>query len=184
MEPTVLDFLRAMLPGMALFAALWSALRPLRRRRLARLGLVSPSSREWLLLAFVAYCGGMAVLTLLPNRFDLLTVLRKGYNEPFFRRGTVNLHLMQTLRYGLMIFAANVIMSIPFGFFPAVLWRRSRWWKAMIIAVGTTCFIECWQIHIGRSFDVDDLLLNAAGAMLGWLLWLILKKPTRTCEER
>ena len=180
----ILDFLRSMLPGMVLFAAFWAALLPLRRRRLARLGLVSPSSREWLLLAFVAYCGGMAVLTLLPNRFDLLTVLRKGYNEPFFRRGTVNLHLMQTLRYGLMIFAANVIMFIPFGFFPAVLWRRSRWWKALIIGAAITATIECWQIHIGRSFDVDDLVLNTVGAMLGWLLWLILKKPTRTCEER
>lgn len=75
-------------------------------------------------------------------------------------------------------------MFAPFGFLPAVLWRRSRWYKALAIAAGVTVTIESWQFFIGRTFDVDDLLLNAAGAMLGWLLWLILRKPTLTCEEK
>ena len=180
----ILGFLRNMLPGMALAAALWGALLPLRRRRLARLGLVSRPAREWLGLAFAAYCGGMAVLTLLPPHFDLLTVAREGYDQPFFRPGTCNLRVFRTLRYGITIFAGNVIMFIPFGFLPAVLWRNSRWWKALAIAAAIPAVIESWQIHIGRSFDVDDLLLNTVGALLGWLLWLLLKKPTLTCEER
>ena len=39
-----------------------------------------------------------------------------------------------------------------------------------------TLFIECCQLCVGRAFDVDDLLLNTLGAMLGYGLWLLLQK--------
>ena len=73
----------------------------------------------------------------------------------------------------MFLVVANVVIFLPVGFFPALLGRRPRWWKALatgLIASGT---IETIQYFIGRSADVDDVLLNTAGALLGfWLFWL------------
>ena len=179
-----LHFLQRMLPGCATALLLWGAVFPLRRRRLNRLNLRSGSAREWLLALFAAFCGGMAVLTLTPPGFDLLMALTGRWSGPFFRSGTMNLELFRTLRYSRVVLVGNFIMFMPFGFLPAVLWRGDRWYRALAIAVGVTACIECWQLHIGRSFDVDDLLFNATGTLLGWGLWLLLKKPTLTCEEQ
>lgn len=178
------DYCHAVLPGMLAAAALYAALRRPRRRRLERLGLRSAAARETVLLLFWIFSGGMAMLLLFPLDFDLLHVLRHGYAGPFFRPGGISLEPMKTLRYDRLVFWGNVVLFMPFGFLPAVLWRRSRWHSALAIAVAVTAVIESWQLLIGRTFDVDDLLLNTVGAMLGWLLWLLLRKPTLTCEER
>ena len=183
----ILYFVRNMIPGAVLAALVWGAVCPLRRRRLSRMCLTSSTAREILLLLFVAFCGSMAAATLTPPDFDLWRVMRYGYHGSFFSRSTViwvvSQEIVRALRYIPLFFWGNVIMFAPFGFLPAVLWRGSRWYKALAIAVGVTVTIESWQFFIGRTFDVDDLLLNSVGAMLGWLLWLILRKPTLTCEE-
>ena len=183
----LLYFAGNMVPGAVLAALLWSATYPLRRRRLTRLGFTSSTAREILLLLFAAFCGGMAAATLTPPDFDLWHVIRYGYHGTFFSRSTVNgeilREIVRALRYIPLYFWGNVVMFAPFGFLPAVLWRGSQWYRALVIAVGVTVTIESWQFFIGRTFDVDDLLLNTVGTMLGWLLWLILKKPTLTCEE-
>ncbi|MBE6990184.1 MAG: VanZ family protein [Ruminococcaceae bacterium] len=179
----VYAFFHTTLPGALLAALLYGALYVPRRRRLARMGLTGSGGRELLLALFMMYSGAMAMLTLFPLDFDLLDVLRHGYDGPFFRPGEMSWQVMRTLRYDRLIFWGNVVLFVPFGFVPAVLWRGSRWYRALAFAVGITAFIECWQLQIGRTFDVDDLLLNAVGAMLGWLLWLLLKKPLLCCEE-
>lgn len=172
-----------MVPGAIIAALLYAVAYPLRRRRLERGKLRSGRAREIVLLLFMMYACGMALLTLTPMGFDLFTVLRSGWNGPFFSRGRVSLTPFKTLRYSHLIFWGNVVMFLPFGFLPAVLWRRFRWYKAAAVAVGVTLSIECWQLCVGRAFDVDDLLLNACGAMCGWLAWLVLRRPTLYCEE-
>ena len=176
-------FLRDMTAGMALALLLWLALCPLRRRRLRRLGLHSGLRREMALAAFVLYCGGMAMLTLTPRDFHPYEALRHGYEGPYFRIGTLNLALLRSLRYSKAIFLANVVMFLPFGWMRGMLWRRSRWYGVAALACAITVSIELFQLLVGRAFDVDDLLLNAVGTVLGWLLWLLLKKPSLYCED-
>mgnify|MGYP002234153993 CR=1 FL=1 len=37
-----------------------------------------------------------------------------------------------------------------------------------------TGFVECWQLLVGRAFDIDDLILNTLGVLTGfWLLRLL-----------
>lgn len=172
-----------MVPGAIIAAVLYTLAYGLRRRRLASRGLRSPRAREAVLLLFMMYVWGMALLTLTPMGFDLFTVVRDGFQGPFFRRGRVSLTPFKTLRYSHLVFWGNVVMFLPFGFVPGVLWRDFRWYKALAVALGVTLTIECWQLCVGRAFDIDDLLLNACGAMCGWLLWLVLKRPALYCEE-
>lgn len=171
------DYLRKMLPGVLAALAVYGCLYPRRCRRLQAAGLISLRRREIALVLFWMFCGGMVMLTLTPREFDLIAALRWGWAGPFFRLGSVNLIPFQTVRLNgmlLYILLGNILMFLPFGFFPALVWRGSAWRRALLTGFCVTGFIECWQLLVGRAFDIDDLWLNTLGAMAGfWLLRLL-----------
>lgn len=178
-------YLFAMLCGAVPTALLFWCLWPRRRRRLAGLGLYSPWKRETALTLFWMFCGGMAVLTLLPRWviWALVDVLH-GYRwntagYPFFVLGSVNLIPFQSFGLdtrSLYNLLGNIVMFLPFGFFPALLWRGYTWKRTLVTGLCVTGFIECWQLCVGRAFDIDDLLLNTLGTLCGFWLWRLLKQ--------
>lgn len=97
----------------------------------------------------------MALVTLTPRWVvqalaDLLQGCGwNGEGNPFFAPGTVNLVPFRTLGDG-YILAGNLIMFLPFGFFPALLWRGCTWKRALAAGLCVTGFIECWQLLVGR----------------------------------
>ena len=167
-----------MLPGFGAGAlAYLLALRP-RRRHLAAGGLASGPAREGAVLLFWAYCGGMAVLTLVPQPGYVSAALM-GYTAPYFdwsglsRR--VSLIPFSQLD-SLFNILGNIIMFLPFGLFATLLWRGFCWKRAAALSFGITAFIECWQLFVGRYFDVDDIIFNALGVFGGWLLGRAVKE--------
>lgn len=71
----------------------------------------------------------------------------------------------------------NVVMFMPWGFGLAALWERFRTpLRIAALSLAITVFIEASQLFIGRSVDVDDLMLNFAGSMLGALVWWIIHR--------
>ena len=69
---------------------------------------------------------------------------------------------------------ANNGIFTPAGFFPALLWRGWRWWRALLTGFSTSVSIELIQFFIGRSTDIDDVILNTAGTLFGfWMFWLL-----------
>lgn len=178
-------YLFAMLCGAVPTALVLWCLWPRRRRRLAGLGLYSSRKREAALTLFWIFCGGMAVLTLTPRWviWALVDVLHGyGWNAagyPFFVLGTVNLIPFQSFgpdARSIYNFLGNIVMFLPFGFLPALLWRGYTWRRALATGLCVTGFIECWQLCVGRAFDIDDLLLNTLGALCGFWLRLLLKR--------
>lgn len=72
----------------------------------------------------------------------------------------------------------NVMLTVPLGAYLCYLFR-CRWWMALLIGMATTLLFETSQLtglfglyaHPYRLFDVDDLILNTTGTMLGfWLM--------------
>lgn len=62
----------------------------------------------------------------------------------------------------------NIVMFMPWGFGLPLLWKANQsWGRILPMVLGITLFIEVSQLFIGRSVDVDDLLLNFAGGCLG-----------------
>ena len=45
--------------------------------------------------------------------------------------------------------------------------------------MGVSIFIELVQPLVGRTRDVDDLILNTLGALLGWLIVLLVQTVRR-----
>ena len=71
----------------------------------------------------------------------------------------------------------NVLLLLPLGAYLRYYFRR-RWWQALIIGFLVTLSFETTQLtglwgiyeHPYRLFDVDDLIQNTLGAMVGF--WL------------
>ena len=177
-----LRYLFAMLCGAAPALALFFLLCPPRLRRLERKGLSSPPRREAVLALFWMYCGGAALLGLTPRwvvRSLAGLPLGAPWNEaglPFFSLGTVSLVPFLTFSYSVYILAANVVLFMPFGLFPALLWRGFGWKRALLAGGCVTLSIETFQLFIGRTFDIDDLLLNTLGVFGGWLMGMAVKR--------
>lgn len=66
----------------------------------------------------------------------------------------------------------NVLLFVPLGMLlPLVFPRKfNRFWKVSLCAFCATLAIETIQYFIGRSADVDDVIANALGGMLGFCL--------------
>lgn len=70
----------------------------------------------------------------------------------------------------------NVVMFIPYGFFISYYGKSNKWKNALLLVLIASTVIECTQLAIGRVFDVDDILLNVIGGMLGYLIYKLLNK--------
>ena len=69
----------------------------------------------------------------------------------------------------------NIIMFIPFGFFVSYIVSSKKPSYILIITLMSSLAIEGTQLLIGRTFDVDDIILNMVGGFLGYLIYLILQ---------
>lgn len=84
----------------------------------------------------------------------------------------------------------NVLLTVPLGAYLCYLFR-CRWWMALLIGIATTLLFETSQLtglfgiyeHPYRLFDVDDLILNATGTMLGFWLMIPLAWALPSMDE-
>ena len=198
-------YVQQMIPLGLLALAVLLLLTPVRKGRLRELNLVSSRRRETALVLFVAFCAGLAALTLFPANFwsgsayFLLhpnawgTLLREW--DPLSRYPTWEetasrlVHLPNMLTpfeeisralnrksyWLLFMLLGNVVMFMPIGFFPALLWRRWRWWKSILTGFLASSTIEFIQFLIGRSTDIDDVILNTIGAAAGFWIFCVLR---------
>ena len=61
----------------------------------------------------------------------------------------------------------NLLMFLPFGFLCPGKRTSSGWLRTAAAGLGLSCAIELLQPFFGRSFDCNDILLNALGALIG-----------------
>lgn len=185
-----LDYIKQMLPCMAIAGGGFLALLHHRKRGLYRRGLQSGTVREIGLFVFVLFCAGLAALTVFPSNFWTVSHWQEAFQglRPFFPitplsesvqyiGWTPTLFRGDTLgEWGFYMVAANALIFMPIGFFANLLWRRSRWWKGLAVGFCVSFTIEFLQLFVNRSTDVDDLILNTTGAFLGGLMALLLGK--------
>jgi glycopeptide antibiotics resistance protein len=88
----------------------------------------------------------------------------------------------------------NLGLLVPLGFLLPALLPRLRGWHAFALsALGVSVGIEAMQFLgrasglVARSVDIDDVILNAAGALLGFLLYrasmAFISRPDDPAEE-
>lgn len=74
----------------------------------------------------------------------------------------------------------NMIMFLPYGFFSSVILKLKKPNIILFLTLIASVSIECVQLSIGRVFDVDDIMLNVLGGVLGFYLYYFLEKLANT----
>ena len=77
----------------------------------------------------------------------------------------------------------NIIMFLPYGFFTSYFLKEKKLLPILILTIVTSLTIECTQLMIGRVFDIDDILLNIMGGVLGHYLYILILKIGDMCPS-
>uniref|UniRef100_UPI0025B87086 VanZ family protein n=1 Tax=Demequina sp. TaxID=2050685 RepID=UPI0025B87086 len=139
-----------------------------------------------LLVVVVAVLGGMRralrltplVLLAMTTVTILVATLGFSVGDPD-APGGINIEPFVEIRRGLRAGASdavaanvwgNVAMFVPLGFLLMWLWTSpliARVIMATVAGTGLSIIIELAQLTLGRVADIDDVILNGAGALLG-----------------
>lgn len=84
---------------------------------------------------------------------------------------------VETIQY-----VQNILFFIPYGFlFP---WKNN-WRYAFVTALVLSVFIELSQFIFNLGWcEVDDIISNTLGAMIGWGVWWKTRTLVRVKEEK
>lgn len=69
---------------------------------------------------------------------------------------------------------SNVALFVPFGFLFNTVFKPG-FWKPILFGVITSIAIEIVQIFVGRTCDIDDVIFNLLGALIGVITYYICK---------
>ena len=84
---------------------------------------------------------------------------------------TVNLIPFIYMLSDLVNACLNVLLFVPFGFFLPMLWKEFRSIKSVALAgIVATSFIEISQLFTGRATDIDDIITNSIGTLIGYFI--------------
>lgn len=122
--------------------------------------------KEFLNLVFIVY-----VLLLYKLLTNVETNTNGGYNLIPFTE-------IFRYKFGSELFIYNVVGNImifvPFGYFVSGYIKASKVSHILAVSVISSLTVEAVQLQIGRSFDIDDVILNVCGSIVGFLLYIAL----------
>lgn len=123
-----------------------------------------PKGQAAAILLLVCYLGGLAAVTFM-NRMDGMRTGFQLYPLLAFWEAW-NSFTLQTWLNPLL----NIAMFIPLGvFLPLAARSLRRWYRMLLMGAGISLGIELLQYILGRGqADIDDLICNTLGAMLGY----------------
>ena len=72
----------------------------------------------------------------------------------------------------------NILLFVPFSYIVTdivyMVCKKTNFLICTIYVLLTSLSIESIQYFIGRAFDIDDILLNFVGGILGYIVWKII----------
>lgn len=144
--------------------------------------------KTFVLAAFTFYLATVAKLTLMPIYVYRFWRIKDYFGK--FGNQTDIIHLNPTSMFAyfpshfwIYQFFGNLIMLIPFGFMINYIYPKvNSALKATLAGFLLSLSIETYQLILSyfyltnRYFETSDLILNTTGALIGFLIWQVIKK--------
>ena len=70
----------------------------------------------------------------------------------------------------------NILLFLPYGYFAAEYLKSKKFILPVLLTSIVSITIELVQLNIGRTFDIDDVILNTIGGLFGYLLFKVIEK--------
>ncbi len=150
---------------------------------------LKPTQSSVFTILFIAYLSAVATLTMIPSaRFNLGATYGQVNIIPVVESYQ---QFWEMIRYGTpfgirMYFQnllGNIIMFVPFGAFATLLYKMRKrqvvLWAFVFSATLELTQYSQRQIAYFRHVDVDDILLNVAGALAGYALYKLARKASK-----
>lgn len=149
-------------------------------------------NRECALCLFVLFMLGLLILAL-EGDFQNPALMMKSAEERLSTGHAVNLIPFRSIAGFFRHFhpdafmvniVGNIVMFIPWGFGLPLLWKkRQSVLSAVLFSALLPVFIETMQLFVGRSVDIDDLILNFTGGMIGAACYFSARKKIPILEK-
>jgi glycopeptide antibiotics resistance protein len=123
----------------------------------SRVLLAGAASAVGLITLVSPYGGGARMLNLVPFASIRLESLNANHDTGWLNN------------------AGNLVLFAPIGLL-GILAFRAPWWRVVALAAAASAGIETIQYFIGRSADIDDLILNTVGAATGAAIALPIRR--------
>ena len=116
-----------------------------------------------------AYIAALVQITVLRGGIDWQAVLSEARNMPKFVPLGTTIELLGGETWDLIYnIAGNILWFVPLG----LLLGKGKALRALLLGVALSSAIEISQFLLITGFaDIDDVILNALGSLLGWLLY-------------
>ncbi len=73
-------------------------------------------------------------------------------------------------------FLLNVVLFVPLGLAMPFICKKASLIKVSLTGLSISFIVEFVQFFIGRSCETDDLICNTLGAVVGYLIYLLIRK--------
>lgn len=77
----------------------------------------------------------------------------------------------------------NILIFLPFGYLIGSYVNPKKCFAVLITTFLTSISIEFVQLRIGRAFDIDDIILNVLGGIIGYLLYIGISAISRRLPD-
>lgn len=144
---------------------------------------------------FFAYIAWLVLYLLVPSNFWL----RFWYNMRGWESSEIDVseifsgsfnvvprivrHVLGEAKYGgwtHKMLLSNIVLFIPFGMLVPSTLKNSSCRNVFVIGAMFSFIIELLQPIVGRSFDVDDIIMRAIGTVIGFFFFSILKNRCKS----
>lgn len=146
---------------------------------------VKTSARKELVLSvFFLYSMGLLSQVMKPRFFTERQLNLTPFETIYKYLCTSNPAVGDWSQVVLLNLVGNIVMFIPLGLFAPMIWKTFRSLKGIFLfALIVACSIEFTQYWIGRSTDIDDVILNVLGICIGFFLSKIRLKTELSKRE-
>lgn len=182
---SVLSLFLQVIPITLLVGVVYAVYRCVRIRRHGNTVGWGTEILRWL---FVCYLTGLVNLILVPADLWMYIWAKicVGYGDSELAFFSSDFNLVPTVfkwltgeltigRWVLKMMIYNFLMFVPFGFFLPFVSKKINHRRIWKIAIIVPIAVEVIQPIVGRSFDVDDFLLNFAGIIAGYFIAAAIK---------
>ena len=115
------------------------------------------------------------------NSFGIITP--KGLN---ISPDEINLIPFRWITEGVRPYIENIILFVPLGFMLPCIWKKYEVLrKTALFGITFSFIIELSQLfNRNRVTDIDDLLMNTLGALIGWIIFRLLKRHLSKLQDK
>lgn len=132
-----------------------------------------------------AVIAGIASQTIMPenNHYNFSLINLKPFNKFAEIKDAAGRYM---IRYIVREVYGNILLFAPLGFLLPLVWKKQeKFWALLVSGISISLAIEVIQLALPmRATDIDDVILNTCGALIGYVIYIIVRKLSKNRTDR